>query len=133
MGIRSGEASVTAGAAAVSAPSGPDCGGGRRWRGQGTAAEGEGSEKAQRRGGAGARTLVEGRWGRRSCQGGGKSRECVQGASEGVLPRLWDRCCDAPWGPTVPYPGQFPTLDVFILAAPTGSAPSTQWETLPAQ
>lgn len=83
MGIRSGEASVAAGAAAVSAPSGPDCGGDRRWRGQGTAAEGEGSEKARRRGGAGARKLVEGRWGGvgeegfggRSCQGGRRKLE----------------------------------------------------------
>lgn len=37
-------------------------GGGRE-----TAVEGEGSAKARRRGGAGARKLVEGRWGRRVC------------------------------------------------------------------
>lgn len=70
MGIRSGEASVVAVAAAVSAPSGPDCGGDRRWRGQGTAAEGEGSEKAQRRGRSWSANAGRGRWG-----GGGAARE----------------------------------------------------------
>lgn len=84
MGIRSGEASVVAVAAAVSAPSGPDCGGDRRWRGQGTAAEGEGSEKAQRRGRSWSANAGRGRWGgRRSCQGGGTSRECVRGGKLG--------------------------------------------------
>lgn len=148
MGIRSGEASVAAGAAAVSAPSGPDCGGDRRWRGQGTAAEGEGSEKARRRGGAGARKLVEGRWGggegggfsgggaaregdeslRRQEQrvrAGGKPRKLYPGSGAGAVRHLG--------GPLCPILCQLPTLDVFILAAPTRSAPSAQWETLPAQ
>lgn len=146
MGIRSGEASVAAGAAAVSAPSGPDCGGDRRWRGQGTAAEGEGSEKARRRGGAGARKLVEGRWGggggfwgggaaregdeslrrqERRVRAGGKPRKLYPGSGAGAVRHLG--------GPQCPILCQLPTLDVFILAAPTRSAPSAQWETLPAQ
>lgn len=47
MGIRSGEA---AGAAAVSAPSDPDCGGDRQWRGQGAAAEGGGKREGAEEG-----------------------------------------------------------------------------------
>lgn len=146
MGIRSGEA---AGAAAVSAPSGPDCGGDRRWRGQGAAAAegGEGSEKARRRGGAGARKLVVGRWGRRVCgeklpgretKAEGERRvregEWGWGASLGSFtPALGQVSVRHLGGPLCPILSRLPTPDVFILAASTGSAPSPQWETLPAQ
>lgn len=82
MGIRSGEGSVAAGAAAVSAPSGPDCGGDRRWRGQGTATEGEGSEKAQRRGRSWSTNAGRGRWGEEELPGRRQEqRVCAGGAS----------------------------------------------------
>lgn len=56
---------------------------------------------------------------------GDKSRKLYSVSGSGVS--------EAPWGPLCPILCQLPTPDVFILAASTGSAPSPQWETLPAQ
>lgn len=109
---------------------------------------GEGSEKARRRGGAGARKLVVGRWGRRVCgeklpgretkAGGDESGECRGGVGVGAslgsnTPAVGQVSVRHLGGPLCPILCQLPTPDVFILAASTESAPSPQWETLPAQ
>ena len=119
-----GEAALAARAAAASAPSGPDCRDGDRRRGQGAAEEGEGSKETRRRGGAGARKLGVGRWGRSCWEGESVGRSCWGGRRElgkerggggwvygggspehrRVSGRLSDRCCGAWWGSTYPCP-----------------------------
>lgn len=133
-------------AAAVPAPSGPDCGGDRRWRGQGNSGGGggerEGAEEGRSwsakagRGEVGEESLWQETaregdesWRRRErrVHAGGKSRKLYpgSGSGSGAVKHLGD--------PLHPILCQLPTPDVFIRAASTGSFPSAQWETLPAQ
>lgn len=93
MGIRSGEASVAAGAAAVLAPSGPDCGGARRWRGQGDSGGGGGEREGAEEGRSWSAKAGRGEVGEESLwqetaregdeAGGGERGECMQGPSLG--------------------------------------------------
>lgn len=144
MGIRRGKASVAAGAAAASAPSGPDCGGDRRWRGAGNSGGGGGERGDAEEGRswsakAGGGEVGGGGFGAgRSCRGGSRELEEAKEVSECGRPRKLypgsgTGAASHLGGPLCPSLCQPPTLDVFILAAPTGSAPSAQWEALPAQ
>lgn len=86
-----------------------EMGWGRRVLGGGAAREGDESLRRQER----------------RVRAGGKPRKLYPGSGAGAVRHLG--------GPLCPILCQLPTLDVFILAAPTRSAPSAQWETLPAQ
>ena len=126
----------------------------QRWRsaaGAGRSGGGGGeqgdAEEGRRRGGAGARKLGEGRWGRSCWEGESVGRSCWGGRRElgkegggggwvygggspehrRVSGRLSDRCCGAWWGSTYPCPLLAPpSPDVFAQTGPPTSPASSR-------